>query len=80
MNPEIRHYMYPHYGTGYMPYPYGTHTGYMPYPYGTHTGYGYSVPLHVYHHYHPHHMVHYPGSQSAGTFAVPIQSPTRLVM
>jgi hypothetical protein len=66
MNPDIRAYMYQHYGTGYMPYPYGTHIGY-----------GYSIPLSLYHHYHPHHMVHHPGGTSGSTFAVPLQASVR---
>lgn len=64
MNPEIRDYMYHHYGTGYMPYPF----------YGTHMGYGYPA---YYPHYHPHHMAHYLGSQSGSTFAVPLGAPAR---
>lgn len=74
MYPEIRNYMYPHYGTGYMPYPYGTHIGY-----------GHSVPLSVYHHYHPYipplpPMIHQLGGSGGATFSVPIQTSGRLVM
>jgi len=64
MNPELRTYMYPHYGTGYNPYPYGTHMGY-------------GSPLSLYYHYHPHHMIHHHGGSSGATFAVPIQAPVR---
>jgi hypothetical protein len=67
MYPGIRAYMPYHYGTGHMPYPY----------YGTHMGYGYSIPLSLYHHYHPHHMVHNLGGNSGATFAVPLQASVR---
>lgn len=68
MNPELRTYMYPHYGTGYKPYPYGIHMGY---------GSPLSLYYHYHPHYHPHHMIHHHGGSSGATFAVPIQAPVR---
>ncbi|ULT54544.1 hypothetical protein L1999_15365 [Neobacillus drentensis] len=65
MNPDMR---------AYMPYHYGT--GYMPYPYGTHMGYGYSVPLSLYHHYHPHYHPHYNHGEGP-IFSVPMGAPVR---
>ncbi|MBM7653556.1 hypothetical protein [Neobacillus cucumis] len=65
MNPDMR---------AYMPYHYGT--GYMPYPYGPHMGYGYTVPLSLYHHYHPHSHPHYnPGG--GPIFSVPMGARVR---
>jgi len=63
----MRAYMPYHYGTGHMPYPY----------YGTYMGYGYSIPLSLYHHYHPHHHMAHFGGTSGSTFAVPLQAPVR---
>jgi hypothetical protein len=68
MNPDMRAYMYQNYGTGYMPYPYGTHIEY-----------GYPVPLSLYHHYHPHYHHYHPHYNHNGgpIFAVPLQAAVR---
>lgn len=41
-----------------------------------HMGYGYSVPLSLYHHYHPHYHPHYNHGEGP-IFAVPMGAPVR---
>jgi hypothetical protein len=46
-----------------------------------HIEYGYSIPLSLYHHYHPYHhplpIAHHLGGSGGATFAVPLQAAVR---
>ncbi|MED3564214.1 hypothetical protein [Bacillus xiapuensis] len=79
MNPEIRNYMYHHYGTGYMLSPfYGTHMGYGYPPYGM----GFYPSYNPYYHQLDHYMIHLMDHQinypmAGAYFAEPLGGPAR---